>query len=390
MFFVGIDIAKHKHDITVLDQNGDAIFALTRVENSHAGGSRFLASLTKHKIQIQDCLVGMEATGHYWLGFYSYLVAHDFEVKVINPIVTDGYRNMLIRKVKNDIVDSQVIAKVLMLGLYQDTSVASEETLALRQLCRFRTYEVDTCSDLKRKAIALLDQIFPEFASLFSNTFGVSAKEVLTHWVTPEELAQVHTTKLTNLLAKASKGRFGKDKAKEIKSVASQSFGITVATDAFAFQLKQILEQITFIEEQVADLDRQISEYIDHIDTHITSIPGVGPILGAIILGEVGDIHRFSTPNKLVAYAGLDASVKQSGEFLGTQSHMSKRGSPYLRRAIFMAATVASRCDPDLSEYYHKLKERGKHHNVAVGAVARKLTHIIHAVLTENRPYEKR
>lgn len=390
MFYVGIDVAKHKHDISVLNQDGETLFALTRVANSNAGGNRFLATLKKHKVETKDCLVGMEATGHYWLGFYSFLVAHDFEVKIINPIATDGYRNMLIRKVKNDIIDSQVIAKVLMLGLFQNTSIASEETLALRQLCRFRAYEVDSCSDLKRKAIALLDQVFPEFANLFSDTFGVSAKEVLLHWATPEEISQVHTTKLTNLLAKASKGHFGKDKAKELKNAANQSFGITVATDAFAFQLKQILEQITFIEEQVSGLDIQIAEYIKQSDSFITTIPGIGSVLGAIILGEIGDANRFSDPSKLVAYAGLDASVKQSGDFSGSQMHMSKRGSPYLRRAIFTAARVASWSDPDLSEYYQKLRARGKHHNVAVGAVARKLTYIIHAVLIENRPYEKR
>ena len=142
MFFVGIDIAKNKHDISVLDNNGDVLFALPNVTNTTAGAARFLKALEKNGIPVEDCVVGMEATGHYWLAFYSFLINHDFDIKVINPIVTDGYRNMLVRKVKNDNIDSQVIAKVLMLGAYQESPVAGGEMVALRQLCRFRAYEM--------------------------------------------------------------------------------------------------------------------------------------------------------------------------------------------------------------------------------------------------------
>lgn len=213
MFFVGIDVAKSKHDISVLNSDGDVLFALPKVPNTTAGGQRLLKAFEKHGIATEDCIIGMEATGHYWLAFYSFLINHNFTVKVINPIVTDGYRNMLVRKVKNDNIDSQIIAKVLMLGAYQESPVADGEMVALRQLCRFRSYEVDSCSDLKRKAIALLDQIFPEFASLFSDTFGVTAREILMKYATPEELNRISTTKLTNLLAKASRGRFGRSKA---------------------------------------------------------------------------------------------------------------------------------------------------------------------------------
>lgn len=390
LFFVGIDVAKSKHDISVLNNNGEVLFALPNVLNTTAGALRFLKALEKHGISAKDCIVGMEATGHYWLAFYSFLVNHGFDIKVINPIVTDGYRNMLVRKVKNDNIDSQIIAKVLMLGAYQESPVADGQMVALRQLCRFRAYEVDSCSDLKRKAIALLDQIFPEFASFFSDTFGVTAREILMNYTTPEELTQISTTKLTNLLAKVSRGRFGRAKAEELKAAASSSLGITIAADAFAFQLKQILAQIKFIEDQVAHLDGQIANYMERSASYITTIPGVGPVLGAVIISEIGNVTRFSVPSKLVAYAGLDASVKQSGNFEGSQMHMSKRGSPYLRRAIFTAANVASFHDPTLSAYYQKLKARGKHHNVAVGAVARKLTYIIHAVMTEKRPFEVR
>ncbi len=390
MFYIGIDIAKRSHEISILDDLQGIVEPSRKITSTSVGTEKLLALFEKHQVSPENCLIGMEATGHYWLVLYSFLISRGFLVKVINPIVTDAYRKMLIRRVKNDSIDAQVIAKVLMLGEYNESSVANEETLALRQLCRFRSYEVDVCSDLKRKSIALLDQVFPEYEHIFSDTFGVTSREVLSNFNTPEELSQINTRKLSNLLNKASRGRFGLEKAREVKAIASKSLGIKIATDAFSFQLTQLINQLEFIELQVKMLDEQITIYMERTNSFITTIPGIGAVLGAVITSELGDISRFSEAKKVVAYAGLDASVSQSGDFEGSRMHMSKRGSPYLRRAIFTAANVASRCDPSLSAYYQRLKARGKHHNVAVGAVARKLCYIIFAVLTENRPYEDR
>jgi transposase len=390
MFYVGIDIAKNSHEAAILSDSGELIGSTLKVANTTTGAQKLLNSLSKAGIPTDNAVIGMEATGHYWLAIYSFLVGQGFTVKVINPIVTDAYRNMSVRKAKTDQIDAVVIAKVLRLGEYKEAPTANEQTLALRQLCRFRAYEVDLCSDLKRKSIALLDQIFPEYAKLFSDTFGVASREVLLNYSTPEELSQINTRKLTNLLDKASHGRFGKDKALQIKDVATHSLGITIATDAFAFQLRQLLEQISFIEDQVEQLDLEIAAYMKRTDSFITTIPGIGPVLGAVIISELGDISRFEDGKKLVAYAGIDASVSQSGSFQGTQMHMSKRGSPYLRRALYTAAGVAAFHDPELSAYYQRLRQRGKHHSVAVGAIARKLCYIVFSVLSENRPYELR
>ena len=390
MFHVGIDIAKNNHEADILNDSGELVGSTLKVANTTSGAQKLLDSFVKSGVTVDNTVVGMEATGHYWLAIYSFLVSQGYTVKVINPIVTDAYRNMSVRKVKNDQVDAVVIAKVLRLGEYKESPTADEQTLAMRQLCRFRAYEVDLCSDLKRKSIALLDQVFPEYAKLFSDTFGVTSREVLLNYSTPEELSQINTRKLANLLDKASRGRFGKDKALQIKDVAAPSFGITIATDAFAFQLRLLLEQISFIEDQVEVLDLQIAAYMEKSASYITTIPGIGPVLGAVILSEVGEISRFADGKKLVAYAGIDASVCQSGNFEGTQMHMSKRGSPYLRRALYTAAGVAAFHDPELSAYYQRLRQRGKQHGVVIGAIARKLCFIIHSVLTEKRPYEQR
>lgn len=391
MYYIGIDIAKKAHEVCFLDQNGQVLDGNSfKIANTLSGVDKLQKMLDKYCLTPENAQVGMEATGHYWLVLYSWLLEKGFDIKVINPIVTDALRNMRVRKVKNDRIDAEIVAKVIMFGEYQETAIADGDTLALRQLCRFRLWQVHSEGDLKRKIIALLDQVFPEYTNLFSDIFGITSKELLLQYTTPEEMASLSAKKLTLLLSKSSKGHFGQEKAMEIRAVAQSSMGIRIATDAFAFQIRQMVEQLEFIEEQTALLDQQIEAYMAKLDSPITSIPGIGPVYGAVILSELGDIHRFPSAKQIVSFAGLDAQIKESGEFIGTQTHISKRGSPYLRRAIWGAAFVASWSDPQLKAYYEHLRSRGKPHRVAIGAVARKLCYIIFAILSENRPYEVR
>jgi transposase len=217
--------------------------------------------------------------------------------------------------------------------------------------------------------------------------FGKTSTELLNKAVTPEEIIEIPTDELVALLKKSSRGRFGLEKAEQIKGLAKTSFGITISTSALTMQLRQLLEMIELLERQLTELETEIDGYLLKMDSCITTCPGIGNVLGAIILSEIGDISRFSEPKKLVAFVGIDPSVKQSGEFVGTQNKMSKRGSPHLRRAIWLAANVAAFHDPVLSAFYQKKRNEGKHHYTALGAVARKLTFIIYAVLRDKKPY---
>lgn len=388
MFYCGIDIAKYKHEATVIDAAGTALLDSISFANNREGCEKLLALFERLGISHDALLIGMEATGHYWLSVYGYLLEQGFEVKVINPIQSEAFRKMYIRQTKNDRKDSFIIAQIMRFGQFSATNLSEETIVALRQLSRYRLALVDTCGDCKRRVIALLDQVFPEYDALFSNTFGVTSKEVLSQYPTPEDLLTVSTRKLSDLLEKTSHGRLGKEKAEQLKVAAANSFGVSFARDAFAFQIRQLVEQLEFLERQITELETQVSSLLEQTGSYITTIPGIGDTLGAIILSEIGDIHRFDAPNKLVAFAGLDVRVSQSGEFTGTRQKISKRGSPYLRRAIWLAASRAAFCDPILSEYYQSLRARGKHHLTAIGAVSRKLCNIIFAILRENRPYE--
>lgn len=387
MFYCGIDIAKYKHETSVINADGKALIDSFSFANDKQGCEKVLAVFEKFEISSADVVIGMEATGHYWLSVYVFFCELGFSVKVINPIQSEAFRKMYIRQTKNDSKDSYIIAQIMRFGEYSSTSLSEDNIIALRQLSRYRLALVDACGDCKRRVIALLDQVFPEYDKLFSDTFGSSSTELLLNCPTPEDILAISTRKLTNILNKASHGKFGREKAEEVQAAAKETFGVAFAKDAFAFQIKQLISQIIFTENQLSELEAQITELLHRTNQYITTITGIGDVLGAIIVSEIGDINRFERPNQLVAFAGLDVAVKQSGEFSGTKNKISKRGSPYLRRAIWLAAQRAAFCDPILSVYYQSLRARGKHHLTAVGAVARKLCNIIFVILKENRPY---
>ena len=386
MFYLGIDIGKNTHVASLVDDKKKVIFKAFSFSNSIDGAESLILKLEAFKNELE---VGMEATGHYWLSLYSYLAQKNFTVRVINPIQTDGWRQGIeIRKRKTDIIDSLLIADLLRYGDFVETSLSNEDYLSLRNLSRFRSYLISSIGDLKRKTIALLDQVFPEYASSFSNIFGKTSKEILSNFSTPSDFEDINSDDLNTFLESVTRKNYASKKIDELSKKASYSFGINFCLDSFSLQIKMLIEQISFIQNQVSDVENEIEVLLEKLNSPITTIPGIGSVNAATILGEIGDIKRFSNPSKLVAYAGLDASVSQSGEYESTYNHMSKRGSPYLRRALFQSALRAEFCDPVFSDYYQKKISEGKHHLVATNAVARKLCHTIFAVLTKNEPYQ--
>ena len=385
MFIVGIDIGKRNHEATIIDQDGSIIGKAFRFANSITGFNRLKE--TVKRVTGNDVVFGMEATGHYWLALYTHLRKEGFVIRVINAIQSDALRAMYIRQQKNDSRDSFIIADVIRFGRFCETTVSPPDLFALRELCRHRFYTVDSVSDIKRKVIALLDQIFPEYENLFTDTFGKASLELLSEYTTPEEILNVDTDKLVEIINFASHGRLGLKKASEIQDAARNSFGILLASDTIALLIRQYIEQIRFVEKQIDVLDAEIARLLSAFETQLTTITGVGPTLAAVILSEIGNVKRFNSAAKLAAFAGVDPTMKQSGDFTGSRNRMSKRGSPYLRRALWLAATVASFKDPAISAFYKRKRAEGKSHLTALGHVARKMVNIIFAVLRDNSPY---
>ena len=387
MYIVGIDIGKNHHEASIVSPEGKQIGRSLRFATTHKGADSLMSFIFKN-IGNSPCVFGMEATGHYWYPIYSFLKAKGYTIYVINPIQSDSLRKMYIRQTKNDSIDSFLIAEVIRFGQFGTTSMADENILAMRQLCRYRDSVISSRTEIKLRIGTIMEQIFPEYEKQFSSLWLSTSMGILEKYLTPENIENAPIDELFEIIKDKSHNRLTKAKAISIKEAAADTFGIKIAQDAFSFQLKQLIDRMNFHDKQIEALDIEIMKYYEQFDCYLHTIPGIGIIGAATILAEIGDISRFKNSSALVAFAGIDPTVRQSGEFNSTHNHMSKRGSPYLRHAIFLAATTCSFHNSPLNAYYKKKRDQGKHHLTATGAVARKLTTIIYAVLRDSKPYE--
>ena len=366
MYIVGIDIGKNHHEASIVSPEGKQIGPSLRFATTHKGADSLMSFIFKN-IGNSPCVFGMEATGHYWYPIYSFLKAKGYTIYVINPIQSDSLRKMYIRQTKNDSIDSFLIAEVIRFGQFGTTSMADENILAMRQLCRYRDSVISSRTEIKLRIGTIMEQIFPEYEKQFSSLWVSTSMGILEKYLTPENIENAPIDELFKIIKDKSHNRLTRAKAISIKEAAADTFGIKIAQDAFSFQLKQLIDRMNFLDKQIEALDCQILEYYEKFDCYLHTIPGIGMIAAATILAEIGDINRFKSSSALVAFAGIDPTVRQSGEFSSTHNHMSKRGSPYLRHAIFLAATTCSFHNSHLNAYYKKKREQGKHHLTAAG-----------------------
>lgn len=386
MFYLGIDIAKVNHVASLIDENGTILVKSIKFTNSNEGLQKLIDSISNYDSSQIYC--AMEATGTYWLSLFSALTDKGFNVSVFNPYQIKSFRGVYTnRKQKNDVIDSILIANFLSFNGTEQTSLPNDDLLALKNLTRYRRNLVDNISKAKTQVIGILDKVFPEYSNLFSDIFGEASKQILLNCPTPIEVINFNTRKLANLLKKASRGYHSTNKVHEVKSLAKNSFGIKFTGDACSFEIKQLVNQIIFLENQIHDLEVKIKDIYSKLDNHLQSIPGIGEVTAPIILAEIGDINNFSSPSKLTAFAGIDPSENQSGNKKSSNEKTSKRGSPYLRHALYTAAMVAANNDPVMHDYYVKKRAEGKHHYVALTGIERKLLGIIYHVLKEDRDY---
>lgn len=389
MIYAGIDIAKNDHVVGATDEHGRDASKPMRFANSAGGFDRCVAYLKGLAESKSDLMVGMEATGHYWLPLFCHLQNEGFSVVVINPIRTDAMRRFKgSSRVKTDTIDCVLVAETMRCGDFEPSRLGDESMMELRQLTRLHQELKESVADLKRQVITALDQVFPEYDSIFSDTFGESSKAFLKRCPTPEECLGIRADSLAGTLAKASHGKLGRKKADEIKSIAKGSCGMRMATSALSFQIKLLIDQIDFIERQAEEVEAKIREGIQEIEPLILTIPGIGHVLGAQIVSEIGDIRRFHSAPAIVKYAGINPSVSQSGKFSSDDNHITKQGSPYLRRALYLAAMGQLKLKTPFYDYYAKKRADGKSHREALIAVSRKLVHVIFAVLSKQQPYD--
>lgn len=389
MIYAGVDIAKMDHVIGAVDETGAEAARPMKFKNSEAGFERCIAWLESVAESEDGVFVGMEATGHYWKACFAYLTAAGYRVCVVNPMQVHAMRKLKsLSGVKNDRIDSWLIAETLRQGDYDETRLATDEVQALKQLTRYHQGLKQELAAVKTQAICVLDAYFPEYAALFSDMFGAASLKVLAECPTPSEVARKRASSIAKLLSEGSRGRLGDAKAAEVKAAAKSSVGIRLGEEAASFQIRTMVSQVEFLNATIAKVEKEVASLLGKVEPDITTIPGVSTTTGAQIVAEIGDVKRFRNAASIVKYAGLNSGVDESGKYSAEGVPITKHGSPYLRRSLWLAANRARQYDPRLKEYYDKLRRKGKPHRVAVTAVARKLCHVVYAVMRDGKPYD--
>lgn len=385
---IGVDIGKDFHQATILNPSGEVLGGTIKFDNTAQGFIKLLSHLERLVPDKQASLVSLEATGHYWLPLYLFLLDKGYKVQVFNPYQSDALRKVFLGRAKTDKLDAELVARLARVGTQKVTPLPGEELLSMRNLSRFRSELVFQSSDTKRRLIFLLDLIFPEFEKLFSDVFGKTALKLLSNYPTPEEILELDEEKLIKLLKDTSKGRLGEKTAQKLKTLAKASVGISFGQRSLVFELKLLLEQLKFLKVQLKDLESEITQILSKTDQKLTTIPGVGPMIASAILGEIGDIKRFPNVPSLVAYAGLDPTTFESGSSISKKGRLSKKGSKYLRTALWQGAVYSLVHNPSLRAYYDKKLSEGKPKQVALGALTNKLTRIIYGILRSGQNYQ--
>ena len=378
MIYAGIDVAKDKHDCFICNSDGEILFNAFTIPNTMEGFDNLYQKILSVTDDLGNVKVGLEATGHYSYNLLGYLLDKGLPTFVINPLHTNLYRKSLtLRKTKTDKVDAHTIAMMLMsdvnLKSYSNTLYHNEE---LKSLTRYRFDKVSERAKLKQSIARLVNILFPELEKAVPTLHMKSIYALLSEFPSAHHIAAAHLTRLTNLLYKASKGRYNRDTAILFRDIAKNSIGSVMPVKSL--ELKHTIKLIGELDAEIKEIEEAIKSIMDEINSPILSIPGISYRMGAMIIAEIGDFDRFSSPDKILAYAGLSPSTYQSGQLTSTYSHMEKRGSRYLRYALFNATKFVCNWDSSFGEYLAKKKSEGKHYNVAVSHAAKKLVRLIY------------
>ena len=389
MIYVGIDVAKDKHDCFITNSDGEALFNVFTIANNLEGFNALFNKIISVETNPDNVKIGLEATGHYNYNLLGFLIDKGLPTFVINPLHTNLFRKSLsLRLTKTDKVDARTIALMMMSGVnlqsYSDKSYHNEE---LKSLTRYRFDKVQERAKLKTSVARLMVVLFPELEKLVPTLHMASVYALMTEFPSAKAIAEAHLTRLSNLLKQASRGHYTKNDAILIREAARTSIGTSMP--AKSLELKHTIKLIQEISSEIDEIEQQIEFIMNTLNSPITTIPGINLRMGAMILAEIGDFSRFDSPDKILAYAGLSPTTYQSGQLDSSYSHMEKRGSRYLRYALFNAAKFVCIWDPTFSAYLAKKRAEGKHYNVAISHAAKKLVRVIYQLEKTGQPYIK-
>ena len=384
---VGIDVSKDKHDCFIVNSEREVLADVFTIHNTMDGFHCLLQRIRDCAAPQDKIKVGLEATGHYSYNLLGFLLDNGLTTYVLNPLRTNLYRKSLsLRKTKTDRVDARTIAHMLLsdagLKPYTNTAYHNEE---LKSLTRFRFEKVKERAKLKNSISRLVCILFPELENLVPTLHMISVYTLLEEFPGAKQIAAAHLTRIKALLKTASKGHYKRDMALIIRDAARNSIGFRMP--AKSLELQHTIRLIRELDNEIAEIEEQIQSIMDELRSPITTIPGLGFRMAAMILAEVGDFSRFDSPDKLLAYAGMSPSTYQSGQLKNCYPHMEKRGSRYLRYALYNATKYVCLWNPNFANYLAKKRAEGKHYNVALSHAAKKLVRLIFAMEKSRQPY---
>ena len=390
MIIVAVDVAKDKHDCFITNTDGEVLFDPFVIRNNQDGFDALYQKICSVTDSLQNVKVGLEATGHYHLNLLGYLLDKGLSTCLINPLQTSLFRKSLsFRKTKTDPVDARAIARLLMSDrTLQPYSLTSYQNQELKSLTRYRADKVRERAKLKSSLARLVVILFPELEKLVPILHMATIYDLLHEFPGASYVASAHLTRLSHLISESSKGRYDKEKALEIREAARHSIGSV--SPAKSLELRHAIDHIRFLDDEIDEVEAQIFALLDKDPPRMLDIPGMGPRMAAVIVAEVGDFNRFSSPDKLLAYAGLSPSTYQSGQLTSTYAKMEKRGSRYLRCALFNATKYVCMWDPVFKAYLAKKRAEGKHYNVAISHAAKKLVRLIYHLETTGKSYRSK
>lgn len=387
MFLLGIDIAKLNHVASCIDSStNEVIFSNFKFKNDFKGFSALLDKIKS--LDVKNLIIGLESTSHYGENLINFLFKQHFKVALINPLQTSHLRKANIRDAKNDRLDSLNIAKSLIFGKLNFVSEKNIDCFSLKKLTRFRSNLIKQRSKAKIQLTSLLDLLFPELQYLFkSKIHSKTIYTLLKKYPSADEIAALKDDEISNLLYASSKGHFKREKSIELKSLAKTTVGIK--DTSVSLHVIQLIELIELFDRQIKDIVTKITDTVNKLDTKLLSVPGINIIACAIILGETNNFDNFSNATKLLAFAGLDPKIRQSGNFSATSCRMSKKGSPYLRYALIFTAWNTVRHSEKFNKYYSLKRSQSKSHYNALGHVAHKLVRVIFTLIKKDISYQE-
>ena len=387
MIIVGIDVASQKHDYFMMKPDTGEAFSKTSVtiENSEKGYKKLHEDITAFcgATGDYDVRIGLESTGIYHTNIIMFLLTQNYQVMMINPILTNMARkSSKVHCPKNDNLDSQTICKYLIENpdKFSPYTLSSYHSEALKSLSRKRFFVVEDLRKAKLVISNLVQMIFPEFKSLFSNIYGASAIAVLKHYQTPKKISKARADALSHLISR-------KCSCTAAQLIAAAKSSVGLSNDYLAFQLLDAIEEMEHIQQRIKKFDEQIKFYVDELCPELLSVPGVGYVTAGLLMGEIKDISRFKTVDSLIAYSGMDLEPYESGKYKAKNLHSTKKGSKYLRYALFQIARVAWIHDPVFNAYYYKKLSEGKHYYVALGHLQKKIIRVIFSILKNHSVY---